>query len=265
MIPPFPIDQAVALSTEAGWNQTPGDWERLFALTPHGCFGKTVDGTLAATSVALVYDPTLAWIGMVLTTEQQRGKGFARQLLGQSLDYCDQQGVACVKLDATDLGRPVYAKLGFVDERPVSRWVRQPGLAPPASPLAQEIDFAFDREAFGADRAELLRQLAAHEVYSIPDCGHAFARPGRHAWHFGPCVARDPQTAAALLAAFLSRHGSEASMLDLCGDHPHAAALAAQHGYQPIRQLMRMYRGPHSHASLASGKNIYCLGAFEYG
>ncbi|MBL8173885.1 MAG: GNAT family N-acetyltransferase [Bryobacterales bacterium] len=267
MIPPFPIPQALALSTEAGWNQNAADWQRLFRLAPDGCFGAWAGERLVSTTVALVYEKRLAWIGMVLTTESQRGKGHARNLLLQALDYCDRGNIESVKLDATDLGRPVYAKLGFVDERAVSRWIR-PASSRPASPVTGPgpIDLQLDLEAFGADRSAFLQLLAAeNETYSIPGRGFAFARPGRLAWHFGPSVSRDADSAATLLQAFLAAHGDQPSMLDLCDEHEAAARIARQAGYQPVRRLLRMYRGDPRLSTLASGNLIYALGAFEYG
>ena len=262
----LPVEQALALSTEAGWNQTLGDWERLIQLAGDGCFGIAAEGRLVSTSVALIYEPRVAWIGMVLTSAEHRGRGYARTLLERSLSYCDEQGVSCVKLDATDQGRPVYQKLGFVDERPVSRWVRAAGaLSPQPRGVTARVDLALDEEAFGADRSALLLALAGAETFSISGQGHAFARPGRASRHFGPCVARDAHTAETLLHAFLARHGEEPSMLDLCDENTDAVRLAEGAGLVPVRRLVRMYRGNPAGASIASGPMIYALGAFEYG
>ncbi|HUQ90279.1 MAG TPA: GNAT family N-acetyltransferase [Bryobacteraceae bacterium] len=266
MITPFDVQQAEALSTEAGWNQTRQDWQRLIDLAPDGCFGASADGKLVSTTVALVYGKPLAWIGMVLTTESQRGKGYARNLLRQALDYVDAAGVTCTKLDATDQGRPVYAKLGFIDERPVARWHRDPSPSQAqAPPTEKTIDFQLDREAFGVDRSKLLRDLAQHQIYSIPGKGFALARPGRHAWHFGPCVARAGATAEALLMAFLARHGEEPSVLDFCEDNDDAMRIAAGAGYQPRRRLIRMYRGDKRGIPLAASPLIYAMAGFEAG
>jgi GNAT superfamily N-acetyltransferase len=267
MITPFPIHEAVELSTEAGWNQTPGDWQRIVDLCGEGCFGVQVDGRLVSSATALVYDESLAWIGMVLTAQAHRGKGYAGGLMRQSLDYLDQRGVRCVKLDATDLGRPVYAKLGFVDERPVSRWLRVGGERPALPDLvAGDVDLAtLDREAFGADRSALLRALRDQEEVYTASGGFAFARPGRKARQFGPCVARDVSTARVLLAAFLAKHGDEPSILDLCDDHQDAVEIASAAGFTPVRRLVRMYRGDPGGAGLASGPMVYALAGFEFG
>ncbi|MCZ2151506.1 MAG: GNAT family N-acetyltransferase [Bryobacterales bacterium] len=266
MIPPFDENEALVLSNEAGWNQTVRDWQRLLELTPDGCLGKRVEGRLVSTATALVYAERLAWIGMVLTTEAQRGKGFARELLGKALAYCDERGVRCVKLDATDLGRPVYARLGFVEERPVRRWIRPAGPFPgKAEDLGGEVDFELDREAFGADRSALLRSLEGEEVYAAPGRGYAMSRPGRLARFFGPCVARDEETARRLLGAFLERHAGEAAAWDLCDEHEAAARVAREAGFAPVRRLMRMYRGDAAGMALAAGSMIYGLAGFEFG
>jgi GNAT superfamily N-acetyltransferase len=265
------LEHSYALSTEAGWNQTPNDWRRILTLTGEARFSITAGDTLAATTVAILYSKRLAWIGMVLTAVQHRGKGFARTLMRQALDYLDRRGVACIKLDATEMGRPVYARLGFVDERPVTRWRREPGARVAPAP-ALEVQsawsnslLALDLEMFGADRSPLLRLLAEEEAYVAPGAGFAFARPGRTAWYFGPCVSRDAETARALLAAFLVRHAGEPSFLDACDDHPGAVSMAEKAGYRPARRLMRMLRGDASCAQLASGPGIYALAGFEFG
>src|SRR5947209_20559745 len=108
LLNPSDIPQAMRLKGAAGWNQTAEDWARLMELAPHGCFGIDVDGVLASTTTAVCYGTDLAWIGMVLTSAEHRGRGLARTLMRHTLEYIAQRGVECVKLDATDMGRPLY-------------------------------------------------------------------------------------------------------------------------------------------------------------
>lgn len=269
MIAPIPLSEALALSTEAGWNQTAADWQRIFRLCGDACYAVRADGRVVTTTSAITFGESLAWIGMVLTTASQRGKGHARTLMQQSLADLRAAGLRCIKLDATDLGRPVYAKLGFIDERPVSRWLRKPGAGPkPATPdnvtIGGAIPFDFDREAFGADRSALLTALAEEELYTCGS-GYAMAREGRMARYFGPCVAEDDATAGGLLQAFLARHGEDAALLDLCDEHTAAAAIATAAGFEPIRRLTRMYLGDPAGVPLGSGPAIYNLAGFEFG
>ena len=72
------------------------------------------------------YGADLAWIGMVLTLPEFRGRGLARKLMEHSIAYCERRGVGWAKLDATDMGAPIYAKLGFEPECAVERCLREP-------------------------------------------------------------------------------------------------------------------------------------------
>ncbi len=120
---------ANSLRALAGWNQTLGDWERLLAIAPKGCFLAEWNGTPAGTATTIVYGPELAWIGMVLVHPEFRRRGIGRALLRHCIDSLRGRGVRCIKLDATPLGRTVYRGLGFRDEWSLRRWVRSP--APP--------------------------------------------------------------------------------------------------------------------------------------
>lgn len=264
----YRAEQGYALSTEAGWNQTLEDWERLLKLVPEGCFGITDEDRLVASAVAFPYGQRLAWIGMVLTTASQRGRGHAKTLMLRCLDHLDAAGVESVKLDATDLGRPVYAKLGFVDERPVSRWLRRPAAMEHAGGELGGLDeelLRADAEAFGADRAALLRELAKHEVLSLPGRAMLFTRPGRTARHLGPCLAKDAEAAEVLIRHAAGRHQQTPILWDLFDENAQACSLARSLGFEPVRHLVRMYRGPAATAERGWHPDIYALSAFEYG
>src|SRR5436309_3689849 len=124
LMTPDDLAAATELSAAAGWNQTPEDWQMLIGLEPHNCFAVEADGRLVSTTTLLCYSQRLAWIGMVLTSANYRGRGFARRLLAAALDRADSLGIETVKLDATDDGKPIYEKFGFNAEQPVERWTR---------------------------------------------------------------------------------------------------------------------------------------------
>ena len=104
LLRPADLAVAVGLSTIAGWNQTEDDWRMLMELAPHGCFGIDAHGELVATATLLSYGTQLAWIGMVLTKREYRGRGFARTLVTHALQSADLKGIRTVKLDATEYG-----------------------------------------------------------------------------------------------------------------------------------------------------------------
>jgi GNAT superfamily N-acetyltransferase len=263
------------LKEAAGWNQTESDWLRLLAVEPEGCFGLDRDGALAASATAVCYGGELAWIGMVLTIPEFRGRGLARTLVQHALDFLERRSVRRAGLDATDMGAPLYAKLGFQPECAVERWgLRAASGASgtgrrPVHEGLEAVDLALDREAFGADRTRLL-EIIADETYSRPGEGYALGRPGSQAAYFGPCVARSEAAARALLESFLAAHAGEAIVWDLLPANTAAVELARDHGFTPVRRLTRMAR-PLSGAGLRPAPNdlgqsmVFAIAGFEFG
>jgi GNAT superfamily N-acetyltransferase len=260
---PDEIPAAMCLKEAAGWNQTEDDWRNVLRLAPCGCFGLVENDTLAATATAVSYGTDLGWIGMVLTHPDFRGRGFARALMEHALDYLGARGVPCVKLDATDMGYPLYRNLGFEDECPVERWRRPAGPIGPEAACPFVIDVALDRAAFGADRTGLLRLLAPLGSASVPG-GFALGRPGALAAYFGPCVASSAGAARRLLHAFVYEHSRQAIFWDLLPANEEAVKLAMEFGFEPARRLMRMVRGRRS-ALPHDDRLVFAIAGFEFG
>ena len=133
LLTPADLPALLHLSRSASWNQTAEDWARLIALQPSGCFGIELDGTLAASATVVCYPPDLAWLGMVLTLPEYRGRGLARRIVEHAIAY---SGRRTVRLDASAMGQPLYESLGFVEECAVERWLRDP--APAAADIGSE-------------------------------------------------------------------------------------------------------------------------------
>lgn len=269
LLRPEDIPQAMRLKEAAGWNQTEEDWLNLIELEPEGCFALETDGRLVSTTTVTRYGQDLAWIGMVLTDPEYRGRGFARRLMEHALAWLREKQVRWIKLDATDMGRPLYQRLGFEDEAIVERWAAPPRapLAAPAGTFPFELDASLDREAFGADRRAVLERLARWEAVSLPGCAYAMGRPGSKAFYFGPCVSRSPEAARRLLECFLARHAGETVFWDLLPANRAAVELARAYGFEPRRRLVRMVlRGaadgpPPAH----NDELVYGIAGFEFG
>jgi GNAT superfamily N-acetyltransferase len=234
------IPAGVRLKSAAGWNQTEADWRNLLALAPEGCFGIECDGALRATATAVCFGRELAWIGMVLTEREYRGRGFARRLMEHALAYLRTLRVDWIKLDATNMGLPLYERLGFRAEGAIERWLRAPGPAPAyGATRHNRLDSALDREASGTDRSKLLAVLAGFESASIAG-GFAMGRPGSQAAYFGPCVARSADAARDLIAWFLEQHAEESVYWDILPANADAVAVAREFGFERARELVRM-------------------------
>ncbi len=125
------LPAAMALKAAAGWNQTENDWRLLLKLQPDGCFVLESEAGVVASATAFCYSRRLSWIGMVLTLPEFRGRGYGGGVFSAALEFCRAR-TPCVKLDATDMGRPLYERAGFVAEYEVDRWLG-PAAAPAAS------------------------------------------------------------------------------------------------------------------------------------
>ncbi len=208
------------------------------------------DARIVATTTTIRYGGDLAWIGMVLTHPEYRGRGFARALMKQALDHL--RDAATVKLDATDMGIPLYRQFGFVEECPVERWLKPARIAAPVAVDAYEPAAQLVGQAFGADRSALLKELATVEAACLPD---AFAM-GRGI-RFGPCVSRSKEAAEALARWFLARHPNEPVLWDLFDP-----SLARSLGFERFRTLTRMTRGC---GLKADNSLVYAGAGFEFG
>ena len=262
------LAEAMALVRAAGWNQTEHDWRHFLELEPDGAFALEIGGRVVASTTVICYGRDVAWVGMVLTLPEFRGRGRARLLMREAIAYVEQRGVAWSKLDATDMGHHLYETLGYRDEQTVERWRRDPSPVDfQASELGFEPDAELDRKAFGADRGRLLEFFRRFEAASVAGGGFALGRPGNAAAYFGPCVCRLPEAAQVLLEWFLSRHSHEPVYWDILPSNREALRLAERYGFEKQRVLMRMARpSPGAvHPVESQDALVYGLAGFEYG
>lgn len=77
------------------------------------------DGVQVASGVVDKYpdafgqDEKMPWIWSVWTEEDHRRKGYATMVVKKLLDIAREHGHKSVALIATDMGKPVYEKIGF--------------------------------------------------------------------------------------------------------------------------------------------------------
>lgn len=244
------LDAALALSTAAGWNQTRDDWALFLA---HGtAWGIDDGGTLAASAAVLPHGAAIAWVSMILTLPDRRGRGYGTALLAHALAALRASGHRAV-LDSVPAGTPVYAALGFRPVWTLRRWRIGTGGEAGAEvrPLRAEdwpALLALDRAAHGADREPLLRAIAAR----LPGAafvamrggsltGYALARDGRLGPQVGPVVAAEDGIAQALVAAALAALPQGASAVIDCPDHRSGiVAWLEARGGAPLRTFTRM-------------------------
>jgi hypothetical protein len=164
-----------------------------------------------------------------------------------------------IGLDATPFGRTVYERLGFA---PSSSLVRVGGVANVAASTrgvggtrpveARDLEdiLWLDREAFGADRSRAIgwawAQAPALAWCSTDEgrlAGYCFGREGDRAVHVGPVVARNAETARALVASAAGSLPGRALMLDAPTRDPEWLEALTGLGLGEQRPFTRMYRG----------------------
>ena len=235
----FDIPLGMRLKSQAGWNQLPGDWQRLIEMEPTGCFVAQLNEQDVGTLTTTVFGD-IAWIAMMLVDENFRGQGIGKALMNHALAYLDHHKVRSVRLDATPQGQPLYEKLGFEAQFEIARYAGTPaaGEITPAHPVDLDKIIALDQEVTCTQRARLLRKLFNEfpsEVRTWENGSYITARPGETAVQIGPCIA-DSSCGQQLLQDALARHAGQLVFVDVPAVHTIA-------NLSPQRSLMRMTRG----------------------
>jgi GNAT superfamily N-acetyltransferase len=212
---PRDLTACADLSEDRGWPREEHKWGLLLAAgTGYGI--DDPDGGLVSACVVTDYGPpnrpTLSAIGMVLVAERHARRGIGRRLMQYVAEQADTTPLT---LHATPYGRPLYEGLGFkVTGR--AEMVRGPftpgGPAPSVATRAATAEdlsamLRLDAEVFGPDRTHVLTRLPAFadQLRVAEDggelIGFAAAWPNMDTHVIGPLIARDTETAKALVAS----------------------------------------------------------------
>ncbi|MEK9970196.1 MAG: GNAT family N-acetyltransferase [Ferrovibrio sp.] len=200
------VPAILALSAEAGWNQTADDWRIFLQQGQVFACRSAAGGRPVATAAILPYG-SFAWISMVLVTASWRQKGLGTHLLRHCI--AELQNINCVPyLDATPAGENVYLPLGFKPVFGITRWQGQGGgMAGKTETVDLGACLQLDAASFGFAREPLLRSFLSRKPDLALQSGDGFAavRSGRLATQIGPLAAPDEMTALDLLRHALDR------------------------------------------------------------
>ncbi|MEU8603187.1 GNAT family N-acetyltransferase [Streptomyces parvulus] len=207
------------LSEDRGWPREEHKWG--FLLTAGKGYGiDDPGGGLVAACTVTEYgpheQPSLAAIGMVLVAERHARRGIGRRLMRHVVAAL---GTTPLTLHATPFGRPLYEELGF---KVTGRALMVRGRFAPAgsgSGIATRAATAedltaivrLDEEVFGADRTHIVTRLPAFaDQLRVAEgggriIGYAAAWPNMDTHVVGPLIARDTETAKALITSLAAR------------------------------------------------------------
>ncbi|GAA2503913.1 GNAT family N-acetyltransferase [Streptomyces longisporus] len=235
------------LSEDRGWPREEHKWGLL--LTAGKGYGiDDPDGGLVSACVVTEYGPqhhpALAAIGMVLVAERHARRGIGRHLMRHIVSA---MGTTPLTLHATANGRPLYEELGF---KATGRAEMVRGHFMPRGPEPEVVTRAataedlpsilrLDEEVFGADRTPVITRLPAFadRLHVAEEdgrlIGYAAAWPNMETHVVGPLIARDTETAKALIAS-LAAHTDRPLRTDIDVRHEELLAWVKERGLASV-------------------------------
>ncbi|MEV0115183.1 GNAT family N-acetyltransferase [Streptomyces sp. NPDC050844] len=236
------------LSQDRGWPREDHKWGLLLSAGTGLGIDDPDGGGLIAACVVTEYGPHerpgLGAIGMVLVAERHARKGIGRRLMRHVIE---EAGTTPLTLHATPNGRPLYEELGFKTtgraEMVRGRFSADGPLPDVATRPATAEDLTailrLDHEVFGLDRTHMITRLPAFvdqlRVAEVDGeiTGYAGAWPNMETHVIGPLIARDTDTAKALIGSLAA--GSDRPLrTDIDVRHEELLAWVKERGLEPI-------------------------------
>ncbi|MEU6384984.1 GNAT family N-acetyltransferase [Streptomyces bauhiniae] len=255
---PRDLTACADLSQDRGWPREEHKWG-LLLTAGHGYGIDAPDGGLVAACVVMEYGPgqrvDLGAIGMVLVAERYSRQGVGRRLMRHVVAAMDGTPLT---LHATPLGRPLYEELGFktVGQAEMLMGRFRPEESEPSVPTraatAEDLPsiLRLDAEVFGVDRTPVLVRLPAFadQVRVAEEdgriTGYAAAWPNMRTHVIGPLIARDTETAKALVASLAA--GTDRPLrTDVDVRHEELLVWAKARGLAPVMSNAVMMLGAH--------------------
>ncbi|MDC0768451.1 GNAT family N-acetyltransferase [Streptomyces sp. HD] len=235
------------LSEDRGWPREEHKWG--FLLTAGKGYGiDDPDGGLVSACVVTTYGPLdrpdFGAIGMVLVAERHARRGIGRRLMHHVISA---MGTTPLTLHATPKGRPLYEELGFkaTGRAEMLSGHFKPGASTPEvstrAATAEDLTtiLRLDEEVFGADRTHIITRLPAFtDQLRVAEengriIGYAGAWPNMSTQVVGPLIARDTETAKALITS-LAAHTDRPLRTDIDVRHEELLAWAKERGLASI-------------------------------
>jgi len=221
------LEAAWQLSMDQHWPHRPVDWEDAFALG-EGIVAEA-DGQLVGTAMRWRWSPAHATVGLVIVSELMRGRRIGSALMERVLDGLEDSNVS---LHATEEGRGLYERLGFVRTGEIRQHQGVAASAPlialddgwrlrPFDRSDEPALFALDEAARGWPRPTMLRMWidSAEQVVVLDDSGrldgYAMLRRFGRGVEIGPVIASHDVGARALIAHLVSLSAGRFARMDV--------------------------------------------------
>ncbi|RYZ94089.1 MAG: N-acetyltransferase, partial [Sphingobacteriaceae bacterium] len=241
----------------------PADLELIPALQPAGwpdimphiefyvnnsfCFPIkiVIDNKIAGIGTNIIHQHT-AWLAHIIVHPDYRNKGIGTLITQTLIDSLQAKGLSTFYLMASDMGEPIYKKLGFKieseyllykDVKPLANYPASPNIIPISDSHKEQIA-ALDSKASGEDRMfHLEKYLATGYVYVHNDMVEGFYLPG---WGEGLIMAGTALAGIELMKQRFTEKGNASFPSENKG----AAVFMDQHKIAVFKTAKRMRLGP---------------------
>lgn len=203
-----------------------------------------VDNEIAGTGMAIM-NKTIAWLGTIIVKEDYRNKGIGNAITKHLIDMAERQGAETVLLTASDMGKPIYERLGFkTDIHYVLLKPSETNRLSYHSPLISNIEKCdldeicdLDFSISGEDRRDLLTNNIFDGVKFEDNGIKGFYLPS---FGKGLIIAGDNVSGIELLKYKIS---AEKSSVCVPETNVHATNYLLSAGYIQFSKIPRMYLG----------------------
>jgi ribosomal protein S18 acetylase RimI-like enzyme len=154
------VHDFLSLAADEGWICDHWEFDFLLRSFAPGCLVARVDDAPVAFITAIKYDKS-GWLGNLLVRSDMRSKGIGSMLMKKSLKVLMDAGARTVWLTASDAGKAIYERLGFVAIDTIKRWRGMGGgVDAPAPVPCSPVDIpALDQSGWGDMREVILSHL----------------------------------------------------------------------------------------------------------
>jgi GNAT superfamily N-acetyltransferase len=236
------------LLRRAGFGSTVG---RLLDYPFHDATAKVFvaedRGALVGTASVASFGAT-GWIGALGVEPSARRRGTGGALTEQCISWLRERGARTVLLYATDQGRPVYERLGFVPEGSATAWrgvagARRGLIVRRLTDDDRANILTADRAATGENRGNVIEQLRPLRGVAVDDGSGVMGFAVASAWGSGAAIiGRDEEVGLALMSAAAA--GPEPATLIVPDTNPAAAEAVRRWGFARYNTAERMRLGP---------------------